>query len=162
MSAAHTKQNTDKMKLMPMTRALANANQAVHSAKNPKAQRPLSGSQGHPAGPAFKAHAPPNTHTKVAIHHVNAGACVVHPAASAAAQAQANKAPKTRQASEAPPFKRAHSQPAAAINTKVNNAKGQAALANRAGSSNANKTKAVTTRCASIVKRCGWVRRRTL
>jgi hypothetical protein len=148
--------------LMPTTRALAKPNQAVHSAKKPKAQRPLSGNAGHPAGPAFKAHAPPNTQTKVAIHQINAGARVVQPAANAAAQAQANSAPKTKQASGAPPFKRAHSQPAAAINTKVNNAKGQAALANRAGSSNANKTKAVTTRCASMVKRCEWLRRRTL
>jgi hypothetical protein len=59
-----------------------------------------------------------------------------------AAPVQANKGGK--------PFKRPHSHAPAAIKSTVNAMNGQAALAHKAGSSKASKTKAVKMRCLSM------------
>src|SRR5687768_9208710 len=93
MSAAQTRQKIERMKLMPLALALLSASQAVHKATRPTAQRSIFGNCGQPAGPARNARAPPNTQTRVAIHHAAEGASPPQPAHSAAPQPAASKTP---------------------------------------------------------------------
>src|SRR5688500_10161880 len=122
MSAAHTRQKIDRMKLTPTDLALASASQAVHSATKPSARRSDLERPGQPAGPAFSAQAPPSTQTSVAIHQAAAGGRSVQPAHSARPQAAASATPKAIAPAPGTPFNRAHSQPAAPIATSVSSA----------------------------------------
>ncbi len=89
MSAIHTRQKTESMKLIPITRAWLIASQAAHSPTRPISQRAARGRCGQAAGPPRNATAPPTSHNAPAAHQVAAGACTVQPAASDSAQAAA-------------------------------------------------------------------------
>mmetsp|Transcript_10610 Transcript_10610/g.43394 ORF Transcript_10610/g.43394 Transcript_10610/m.43394 type:complete len:538 (+) Transcript_10610:732-2345(+) len=152
MSAIHTRQKTDRMKLMPCTRACTMASQAPHSSRAPSASRSAGVICGQPAGPTRSAKAPPSTHTPVASHQAQAGGAFKPPISRVQTQASASDVPAASAPMPGRPFSLAHSQPAAPIISTVSPAKGQGEAANSAGSNRANSTTAVITRVLSIAK----------
>jgi hypothetical protein len=75
---------------------------------------------------------------------------MAHPAHQLAAHREMQMTVKISAGRKPKPFRRPHSQLAAAIRIKVNNAKGSGGVANNAGKRSANKTKAVMMRCLSM------------
>ena len=151
MSATQTRQNTERMKLIPMLRACAMASQATHSIARPSTRRSASGSPGQAAGPPRSASAPPITQASATGHHSQAGGTSVQPSASAAAPASASSTPIATARPAPALLRRPHSQPAAPIRSSVSTANGQGDAAKSAGNSSASKTMAVMTRCLSMV-----------
>lgn len=94
--------------------------------------------------------APPKTHTRPAAHHKSSGACTAHPCSQLKAHKPTHTAVRPRAGNMPNPLRRPHSQLAADIITSARQAKGCGETANKAGNSNANKTKAVMMRCLSI------------
>src|SRR5258705_8538074 len=100
MSAAQTRQNTERMKLTPMSRAIAMASQAANNSNTPTAQRSNAGTAGHACGPARSTRVPPSTQSANAVHQTQRGGASPQPPQSASAQPAATAAPTH---SDAPP-----------------------------------------------------------
>ena len=150
MSAAHTKASTESTKLMPHTRAWASANQATSNPMKPMPHRQDCATRDHCVGPPDRARTPPTIQITEASHQQLNGTLLTQSFKRARPQTNASAAARVKANECLAPLITPHSQLATPIITKVSRAKGQALLANRAGTSNATSTSAVMMRCLSM------------